>query len=123
MLQKQFPELDLKAINKKYKVAPPIHVTNDDSIKSHYDFDQNIVYVNPNRIENYKDFVLSYLHELHHALKTVELGGPKGMREAYEMDIARYQATHPGREDEWYAHHPYEKEAEEFAHREVNEWL
>jgi len=122
VIEKMLSNINLANINEFYKVEPQLQFTNDNYIKAHYNFDNNIIYVNPHNATGEKDFLLSYLHELKHVLRNKETNNLNEFKKAYERKIAEFQARNPGKEDEWYYHHPDEHEAEVFAQLEVKKW-
>tara|TARA_R110002110_G_scaffold23932_3_gene90388 strand:+ start:621 stop:2870 length:2250 start_codon:yes stop_codon:yes gene_type:complete len=122
VIEKMLSNINLTNINEFYKVEPQLQFTNDDYIKAHYNFDNNIIYVNPHNVTDKKDFLLSYLHEIKHVLKNKETDNLNEFKSAYEQKIAEFQAKNPGKEDEWYHHHPDEHEAEVFAQQEIKKW-
>ena len=90
------------------------------SMYAHYDWDDNIMFINESMNKNLDDFLKTILHELYHAKDAKKLG--KNFREKYEMEIAQWQAENPNKEDEWYKNNSFEQNAEKFAQKNWKKW-
>ena len=117
----------LKMMFKKYNVRPKIQFVSSFSGKdahsmyAHYDFDRNIINISKSMNKNPKEFLISVLHELYHAMDKKKYG--KKFSQAYEMEIAKWQAENPSKADEWYKHNKFEIAAEKFGRREASKWV
>ena len=76
-------------------------------------------------IRNEKDFLLTVLHETWHAVQATKMGWNK-LRDAYEMEIAQWQADNPKDMAGWMRNKreaiSYEKEAEKYAQKNWKKW-
>lgn len=115
--------INYEAINKFYNVGSQLQMTTDSTLKAHYDMDNDTIYINSTMAESYEDLLASYLHEVCHAIKAKQVGGGENLKELYEQEISTFQANNPGNEDDWYASHSQEIEAEAFAKKELTKWL
>ena len=76
-------------------------------------------------IRNEKDFLITVLHETWHAVQATKLGWKK-LRDAYEMEIAKWQADNPKDTEGWMRNKreaiSFEKEAEKYAQKNWKQW-
>ena len=76
-------------------------------------------------IRNEKDFLITVLHEIKHALQATKMGW-RQLQQSYELEIAHYQSENPKDMDGWMRNKrkviSYEKEAENFGQREWKNW-
>ena len=86
---------------------------------AHYDFDRNIIWVNPNMNKNKKDFLLSLVHEVWHAVQAKKNGGGSKFATKYEMEMNRLVA----KDKDPYWDNKYEIEAEQVAKRDYSKWV
>jgi len=87
---------------------------------AHFDWEDNMMYINKSMNKNLDDFLKTILHELYHAKDYKRLG--KKFADAYEMEIAQWQAENPGKEDDWYKNNSFEIKAEKFAQQNWKKW-
>ena len=120
-IKQVLPQMDLVKINKFYSVSPILNLTDNIHVKAHYDFDHNIIHINPNSVDNIKDFLMSYLHELQHAQIAQQMG-VEALKEDYEKEIEKLQLQIEN-DYGWYSLHSHEIAAEKFAQQEINKWL
>ena len=76
-------------------------------------------------IRNEKDFLITVLHETWHAVQATKMGWKK-LRDAYEMDISKWQADNPKDMAGWMRNKrkaiSFEREAEKFGQNEWKNW-
>ena len=76
-------------------------------------------------IKNEKDFLVTVLHEIKHAIQATKMGWRK-LEKEYEMEIAQWQAEHPKDLDGWKKDKrkaiSFEREAEKFGQKEWKNW-
>ena len=76
-------------------------------------------------IKNEKDFLVTVLHEISHAVQATKLGWKK-LRDEYEMEISKWQANNPKDMRGWMRNKreaiSFEKEAEKFGQNEWKNW-
>ena len=76
-------------------------------------------------IRNEKDFIITVLHEVWHAVQATKMGWRK-LQLSYELEIAHYQAENPKDMDGWMRDKreviSYEKEAEKYAQKNWKQW-
>ena len=76
-------------------------------------------------IRNEKDFLVTVLHEIKHAIQATKMGWRK-LEQEYEMEIAQWQAEHPKDLDGWKKDKrkaiSFEREAEKFGQKEWKNW-
>ena len=76
-------------------------------------------------IKNAKDFLLTILHETRHAVQATKMGWKK-LRDAYEMEIAQWQANNPKDIEGWMRNKreviSFEKDAEKYAQKNWKQW-
>ena len=68
-----------------------------------------------------KEFLITIIHEIRHAMDAKKYGWRK-FKDMYEMEIAKWQAENPGKEDDWYTYISYEVEAEKFGQKNWKKW-
>ena len=94
---------------------------------AYYQFDKGVFEISNRKgvIRNEKEFLITVLHEILHAIQATKLGWRK-LQQSYELEIAHYQAEHPKDVDGWLRNQreaiSYEKEAEEFGQKHWKEW-
>tara|TARA_R110000824_G_scaffold39916_3_gene120114 strand:- start:36 stop:2276 length:2241 start_codon:yes stop_codon:yes gene_type:complete len=120
-IKQVLPQMDLIKINKFYNVSPNLSLTDNTHIEAHYDFDHNTIHINPNNVNNIKDFLLCYLHELQHA-QEAQKRGVDALKEDYEREIEKLQLKLKDNVG-WYTLHSQELAAENFAQQEIKKWL
>ena len=76
-------------------------------------------------IRNEKDFLLTVLHETWHAVQATKLGWKK-LRDAYEMEISKWQLENPKDMRGWMDNKreaiSFEDEAEKYAQKNWKQW-
>ena len=76
-------------------------------------------------IKNEKDFLVTVLHEIFHAIQATKMGWKK-LRDSYEMEISKWQAEHPKDPDGWMRNKreaiSFEKDAEKYAQKNWKQW-
>ena len=76
-------------------------------------------------IKNEKDFLVTVLHETWHAVQATKMGWKK-LRDAYEMEISKWQANNPKDIEGWMRNKreaiSFEKEAEKYAQKNWKQW-
>ena len=76
-------------------------------------------------IKNEKDFLVTVIHEIKHAIQATKMGWRK-LEQEYEMEIAQWQAEHPKDLDGWKKDKrkaiSFEREAEKFGQKEWKNW-
>ena len=76
-------------------------------------------------IKNEKDFLVTVIHEIKHAIQATKMGWRK-LEQEYEMEIAQWQAEHPKDPDGWERNKregiSFEREAEKFGQKEWKNW-
>ena len=76
-------------------------------------------------IRNEKDFLVTVLHETWHAVQATKMGWKK-LRDAYEMEISKWQADNPKDMAGWMRDKrkviSFEREAEKFGQNEWKNW-
>ena len=76
-------------------------------------------------IRNEKDFLVTVLHETWHAVQATKMGWKK-LRDAYEMEISKWQADNPKDMAGWMRNKreaiSFEREAEKFGQNEWKNW-
>ena len=76
-------------------------------------------------IKNEKDFLVTVLHEISHAVQATKMGWKK-LRDAYEMEISKWQADNPKDMAGWMRDKrkviSFEREAEKFGQNEWKNW-
>ena len=76
-------------------------------------------------IKNEKDFLVTVLHETWHAVQATKLGWKK-FRDAYEMEISKWQANNPKDMAGWMRNKreviSFENEAEKYAQKNWKQW-
>ena len=89
-----------------------------ETIYAEYVFDSNTINLNQNELDNDKEFLITVLHEIKHAIDSKDMGHAHFKNSYFnEMDM------HESFNNDGYTHNKYEIEAEEFALREYNQWL
>ena len=98
-----------------YKLNSKVKLSNDKNDKGDYDVDKDIIYVVPNK--NIKDFMITVLHEINHALQAQKMGKNK-YKLAYEkeMNMAVSNDKNP------YKDNYFEELAEKWAHSEFKKY-
>ena len=76
-------------------------------------------------IRNEKDFLITVLHEVWHAVQATKLGW-RNLQQSYELEIAHYQAENPKDVDGWMRNKreviSFENEAEKYAQKNWKQW-
>ena len=76
-------------------------------------------------IRDEKDFIITVLHEVWHAVQATKLGW-KNLRDDYEMEISKWQLENPKDMAGWMRDKreviSFEREAEEFGQNEWKNW-
>ena len=76
-------------------------------------------------IRDEKDFIITILHETWHAVQATKMGWKK-LRDAYEMEIAQWQADNPKDMSGWLRNKreviSFEKDAEKYAQKNWKKW-
>ena len=76
-------------------------------------------------IKNEKDFLVTVLHETWHAVQATKLGWKK-LRDAYEMEISKWQADNPKDMSGWLRNKreaiSFESDAEKYAQKNWKQW-
>tara|TARA_Y100000310_G_scaffold315351_1_gene365777 strand:+ start:241 stop:666 length:426 start_codon:yes stop_codon:yes gene_type:complete len=76
-------------------------------------------------IKNEKDFLITVLHEIRHAIQATKLGW-RNLQQSYELEIAHWQSQHPKDLDGWKKNKregiSFEREAEKFGQKEWKNW-
>ena len=76
-------------------------------------------------IRDEKDFIITILHETWHAVQATKMGWKK-LRDAYEMEISKWQANNPKDIEGWMRNKreaiSFEREAEKFGQNEWKNW-
>ena len=116
----------IAAILKDHKVR--VRVVHK-SIKdyAYYLFDKGVLEISNKKgvIRNEKDFIITVLHEVWHAVQATKMGWRK-LQQSYELEIAHYQAENPKNMDGWMRNKreaiSFEKEAEEYAEKNWKQW-
>ena len=94
---------------------------------AYYQFDKGVLEISSKKgvIRNEKDFLITVLHEIKHAIQATKMGWRK-LEQEYEMEIAQWQAEHPKDPDGWRQNKreaiSFEKEAEQFGQKEWKNW-
>ena len=84
-----------------------------------YDWMKNVMYINKGINKTIKDFLMTVLHELFHAVQAKREGGPKKFEKKYEyeMNLLIAKGKHQYRDNK------FEIEAEKFAEKNWKYWL
>jgi len=76
-------------------------------------------------IKNYKDFLITVLHETWHAVQATKLGWKK-LRDSYELEISKWQLDNPEDMRGWMRNKreaiSFENEAEKYAQKNWKQW-
>ena len=94
---------------------------------AYYKFGNGVLEISNRKgvIKNEKDFLITVLHEIDHAMDATKLGWKK-LRDAYEMEIADWQSKNPKDIDGWMRNKreaiSFEKKAEDFGKKEFKFW-
>ena len=76
-------------------------------------------------IKNEKDFLVTVIHEIKHAIQATKLGW-RNLQQSYELEIAHWQLKHPKDLDGWKRNKreviSFEREAEQFGQKEWKNW-
>ena len=94
---------------------------------AYYQFDKGVLEISNKKgvIRNEKDFLVTVLHEIKHAIQATKMGWRK-LEKEYEMEIAQWQAEHPKDLDGWKKDKrkaiSFEREAEKFGQKEWKNW-
>ena len=76
-------------------------------------------------IRNEKDFLITVLHEVWHAVQATKLGW-KNLRDSYELEIAHWQSNNPKDMAGWMRNKreaiSFEKDAEKYAQKNWKKW-
>tara|TARA_Y100001963_G_scaffold57988_1_gene81141 strand:+ start:797 stop:1246 length:450 start_codon:yes stop_codon:yes gene_type:complete len=115
----------VKKIFKSYGVNPKIDfktaVPKHGSRKNyaHYDFDRNVIWINPNMNKDTKNFLMSVIHETWHAVQAKKNGGGRKFADKYELEMNKL--VQQGKDEYW--DNKYEIEAENVAKRDYSKWV
>ena len=94
---------------------------------AYYQFDKGVLEISSKKgvIRNEKDFLVTVLHEIKHAIQATKMGWRK-LEQEYEMEIAQWQAENPKDPDGWERNKrgaiSFEREAEKFGQNEWKNW-
>ena len=76
-------------------------------------------------IKNEKDFLVTVLHEISHAVQATKMGW-RNLRDEYEMEISKWQANNPKDMAGWLRDKrkviSFEREAEKYAQKNWKQW-
>jgi len=76
-------------------------------------------------IKNEKDFLITVLHEIRHAIQATKLGW-RNLQQSYELEIAHWQSKNPKDMDGWMRNKreaiSFEKEAEKYTQKNWKKW-
>ena len=76
-------------------------------------------------IKNENDFLVTVLHEISHAVQATKMGWKK-LRDAYEMEISKWQAINPKDMEGWMRNKretiSFENDAEKYAQKNWKQW-
>ena len=89
----------------------------DPEVMAFFSFETGNIEICISRLNTKKEFILSVLHEIHHAIQARKMGLN---RFANEYNKESDKLLEIGKDDYWF--NIYEKEAEEFAKREYRKW-
>ena len=94
---------------------------------AYYQFDKGVLEISNKKgvIRNEKEFLITVLHEIKHAIQAGKYGWRK-LQQSYEFEISKYQMENPNNMDGW-KHNKrkaisFEEEAEEFGQKEWKNW-
>ena len=94
---------------------------------AYYQLDRGVLEISSRKgvIKNEKDFLITVIHEIKHALQATKMGW-RQLQQSYELEIAQYQAEHPKDQDGWMRNKreviSFEKEAEDFGKKHWKRW-
>ena len=94
---------------------------------AYYQFGKGILEISSRKgvIKNEKDFLITVLHEIDHAVDASKLGWRK-LRDSYELEISKWQSKNPKDMDGWMRNKresiSWEKKAEDFGQKEWKNW-
>ena len=94
---------------------------------AYYRFGKGVLEISNKKgvIKNEKEFLVTVLHEINHAIDATKLGWRK-LRDAYELEISRWQLKNPKDMDGWMKNKreviSWEKRAEQFGQKEWKGW-
>ena len=94
---------------------------------AYYLFDKGVLEISNRKgiIKNEKEFLITVLHEIRHAVQASKMGWRK-LRDSYELEISYWQSENPNDLDGWMRNKreaiSFEKEAEEFGQKEWKNW-
>ena len=114
----------LDKIFKDYKVKPKVKFIRNvpkhgkRANYAHYDFDTNFIYINSAMNKNIKDFLLSVVHEVWHAVQAKKNGGGRKFADKYEMEMNILVS----KDKDPYWDNKYEIEAEKVAQRDYKKY-
>ena len=101
---------------KQYKLKSKIKF-NKGSTKADYDWMKDIIYLRTS-YSSVKDFLITVLHEIGHALDAKKLGVKKYIKKYTQAGtMANYRGLDPHDDNKW------EEKAEKFARKELSKWL
>lgn len=109
---------------KKYGVKPKVKFVGrlQNSAYAIYDWMKNVMYVNTSVNKTIKDFLMTVLHELYHAIQTKKAGGGKKFEKEYEKEQNMIAQGHKKGKHNPYDDNVYEIEAEKFAVKNWKYW-
>ena len=86
--------------------------------KAFYHWHDNVIHIDPS--QSSKQFIISALHEIFHAIQTVKAGGPSKMQRMAEEEWGKAANGDYGKRGEKnpYKYVPFEMEAEKWAQKE-----
>ena len=94
---------------------------------AYYQFDKGVLEISNKKgvIRNEKDFLVTVIHEIKHAMQATKMGW-RNLRDEYEMEISKWQANNPKDMKGWMRNKreaiSFEKEAEKFGQKEWKNW-
>ena len=101
----------------KVKFSPNFKRKNNND-KGTYDWEDDIIFIKPQGYKNVKDFVMTILHEIHHAVRVHRYGLKKFLKKYQQADnVALSIGGEKYRDNKW------EKKAEGWAKHEYNRYF
>jgi len=105
-----------KEIRDSYKVSPKIKITTGKT-KGDYNWKSDIINLRPN-YKNLTEFVMSVLHETHHAMMRKKYGSKK-----YEQMYLMSGEMAVAAGGDFHDDNTFEEEAEKWAKKELSKWI
>ena len=94
---------------------------------AYYQFDKGVLEISSKKgvIRNEKDFLVTVIHEIKHAIQATKMGW-RNLRDEYEMEISKWQLENPKDMRGWMRDKrkaiSFEKEAEKYAQKNWKQW-